>query len=126
LVSDDDLVFQPLLDAGDFAARVFERAAVFGRFLFGLFESAGESLAGEAELLKRLGDAFSRFSRGRLGVFDPRGQTQHRAVDGRDGAVESGDGELRAPFDRLDALGQTGRIGWPGRRADVPVVFAFV
>ena len=51
---------------------------------------------------------------------EARREAQHRAIDGRDGAIKTSESKLRAAFDRFNALSETRRIS-RARRADCPI-----
>ncbi len=123
--SDRDLVFQPFLDVDEIGLRAIQCAAALDAFLFGALQSSAQRFAGGAELLKRFGDAVGGFRRCGLRVFNASGKAEHGAVDRRDSAVEPSHSELRAAFDRLNALGETRRIVG-ALRADPPIVIGVV
>ena len=124
-LGDGHLAFEPLLDAGDVGSSAIERMLTLDGVLFGLRQSPAQRFTGDAELIERLSDTFRRVARRSLRVFDARRQAKHGTVDRGDGAIKSGYRQLRAPFDRFNALSEAGWVSVM-RAADAPIVFAFV
>ena len=118
LIGGGGLGFEPLLGG-------VERTAAFARLRLDPRHTPAQRVAGGAEMRERIGDALGVFAGCGLGVFDARGQAEHRTVDHRHRAVEAAERELRAPLDRVHALGDPRRIANARRLrrfGDAPIV----
>ena len=120
---DIDLMFEALAHAVDIALGALVSVLALDRVLFSVSELAAQRFTSGAELFERFGDAVSRIGCSGFGVFNARSEAEHGAINGRDGAIETSDGELCAAFDRFNALRDARRIARAD--ADAPIVISF-